>query len=142
MLVQRREVDSIQPMTGHRDQGEVAIPLDAGDRIHRHIGNEINLSCLQCSSQCRIISDRFPDDTIDSFRTRSPKIINFSDSDTTMAFCFYLKDKEDAELFYQTIEKWKVDQPEGYLIGLDNEKTTHVQDTEKEAEFDGEFEII
>lgn len=59
-----------------------------------------------------------------------------------MAFCFYLKDQEDADYFYETIEKWKSDQAESYLIGWDEEKTTHVEETEKEAEFDGEFEII
>ena len=82
------------------------------------------------------------DDTFWSFSTRHPKTINFVDWDTTMAFWFYLKDTEDAEHLYSSIESWKADKPEEYLIGLEDIKKDVQFDTEKEAEFDEDFEII
>lgn len=82
------------------------------------------------------------DETFYTFVTRSPKIINFADCDTTMAFWFYMKDSEDAEFFYESIEKWKSEYADDYLIGLEDTKKEVEFDATKAAEFDEEFEII
>ena len=55
------------------------------------------------------------DESIYSFKTKHPRIIDFADSDTSLAFCFYLKDKEDELLFFDSIEEWKLENPDNYI---------------------------
>lgn len=82
------------------------------------------------------------DDTFFTYTTCTPKVINMSSCDTTMAFWFYLKDKKDAEHLYDTIEKTKLEYQEEYLIGIqDKRKDIDFKDKE-EQEFDEEFELV
>lgn len=99
------------------------------------------LICLDPHTEQDAITE-INDVTFSTFTTRSPKIINFTDCDTTLALWFYLKDENNAEYFYKTIEKWKSESPEDYLIGLQDTKQDIKFDDDKEAEFDDEFEII
>ena len=82
------------------------------------------------------------DDTYTSYINRYPKVISMSDWDTTMAFCFYLKNTEDAQFFYETIELWKEETPEDYIICTQDTKKEITIDHNKQAEFEEDFELI
>ena len=82
------------------------------------------------------------DKTFPSFVTRSPKIISFSEWDTTMAFWFYLKNAEDTGEFYANIQSWMADESHENLISLKESKSEVEYFTADKAEFDDEFELI
>ena len=82
------------------------------------------------------------DDTIQTYVNRHPRTINISDCDTTMAFCFYLKDSEDASEFYTTIESWKSSEKEEYLISILDQKKELKYDADKEVEYHEDFELL
>ena len=79
-------------------------------------------------------------DSISTFHTNSPRFINFSNIDTTMAFCFYLKDSVDWEAFINSIEEWKTEFPDDYLIGIRDKREEINFDLV--GEIDDDFEII
>ena len=85
--------------------------------------------------------DEINNETYYSYITRDPKIISLTSCDTTMAFWFYLKDQEDAEFLYDTLEKWKQDYLDEYLIGV-NDKRKLVEINDDEGEFDDDFELV
>lgn len=81
------------------------------------------------------------DDSYTTYVNRYPKVISLNDWDTTMAFWFYLKDQEDAQYFYDSVEQWKEESPEDYLICIqDQKKELHVEP--EEAQFEDDFELI
>lgn len=80
------------------------------------------------------------DDSFPSFLNRHPRIINISECDTTMAFCFYLQNSIDAEYFYKTLEGWK-EESQDYLIGIEKDKI-EMDNTDKVLEFDDDFEVV
>ena len=82
------------------------------------------------------------DETIDSFITKYPKMIDFDESDTSLAFWFYLKDKTEASIFYDTIEEWKLENPDNYIIGINDVRKEMDIDLDAPAQFEDDFEII
>lgn len=89
------------------------------------------------------VVDEIDEDSFSTYVSRGSKIINFSDSDTTMAFCFFCNSLEDALLLYESIEEWQTqtnDQDE-YLISIKEQKQEYIPD-EEEGEIVDDFELL
>lgn len=82
------------------------------------------------------------DESFSTYLNKTPKIINFGDWDTTMAFWFYLKDKEESNAFFTEVEIWMNDFKHENLISLKETKEEMVYSPKEEQEFDDEFELI
>lgn len=82
------------------------------------------------------------EETFPTYVNRYPRTINISDCDTTMAFCFYLRNSDDALQFYSTIESWKSTKKEEYLISILDQKKEIKYDADKEVEYDDDFELL
>lgn len=83
------------------------------------------------------------DETIDSYSTKHPKVINFADCDTTMAFWFYLKDENDASYLFDILEDWKSKNPDSYIISTSDCKQEFEIDLDLDTpQFENDFEII
>ena len=83
--------------------------------------------------------DVINDETLESYRSKSFKYIKFAHLDTTMAFWFLLNSIQDWEDFFESIEHWKTEYSENYIIGI-QDKLNIVQYNSYD-EFD-DFEII
>ncbi|CAI2371672.1 unnamed protein product [Moneuplotes crassus] len=83
------------------------------------------------------------DSTFPTFVNPHPKIISFSECDTTMAFCFFCNNQDEALSLYKTIESWESTEEDEYLICVkdQNEQVKYSYD-EDNPEFDYDFELI
>ena len=87
----------------------------------------------------RSVEDMNEED-ISTYHTNSPRLISLQNIDTTMAFWFYIKDSSEWETFINSIENWKEEYPEDYLIGI-REKREEIN-YDLVGEIDDDFEII
>lgn len=86
--------------------------------------------------------DEINEDTFLTFVNHHPKIINFKEWDTTMAFWFYIKNSKDASKFYQTVEEWKADEEHEFLISIKEKREEDSYKYKEEGEFHEEFELV
>ena len=59
-----------------------------------------------------------------------------------MAFWFYLKDEDDASFLFDSIDSWRDENLENYIIGIKDFKQQIEIKLDHPPQFDDDFEII